>query len=92
MSFLLSIPIFKQLLILMVVIWAIAVLLRRIGLPTIMGELIAGIIIGPAVLGLIEPNEIIDIDYRRLFNEHWIYPKSNEKPLGASKIEDSCYW
>ena len=61
MSFLLSIPIFKQLLILMVVIWAIAVLLRRIGLPTIMGELIAGIIIGPAVLGLIEPNEIIDI-------------------------------
>ena len=56
MSFILSIPIFKQLLILMVVIWAIAVLLRRIGLPTIMGELIAGIIIGPAVLGLIEPN------------------------------------
>jgi len=61
MSFLLSIPIFKQLLILMVVIWVIAVLLRRIGLPTIMGELIAGILIGPAVFGLIEPNEIIDI-------------------------------
>ena len=57
---LLAIPIFKQLLILMVVIWAIAVLLRRIGIPTIMGELLVGIIIGPAVLGLIEPNEIVD--------------------------------
>jgi Kef-type K+ transport system membrane component KefB len=45
----------------MVAIWVIAVLLRRFGLPTIMGELTAGIIIGPAVLGLIEPNEIIDI-------------------------------
>jgi len=61
MSFLLSIPIFKQLLILMVVIWTIAVILRRIGLPTIMGELIAGILIGPAVFGFIEPNEIIDV-------------------------------
>lgn len=45
----------------MVVIWAIAVLLRRIGIPTIMGELIVGILIGPAVLGLIEPSEIIDV-------------------------------
>ncbi len=57
----LSIPIFKQLLILMVVIWVIAVVLRRIGLPTIMGELVAGIIIGPAVFGFIEPNEVIDV-------------------------------
>jgi Kef-type K+ transport system membrane component KefB len=45
----------------MVVIWAIAVLLRKIGIPTIMGELIVGILIGPAVLGFIEPNEIIDV-------------------------------
>ena len=57
----LSIPIFKQLLILMVVIWAMAVVLRRLGFPTIMGELLAGIIIGPAVLGLIQPNEVIDV-------------------------------
>ncbi len=61
MNIILSIPIFKQLLILMVVIWVIAVLLRKIGVPTIMGELTAGIILGPAVLGLIEPNEIIDV-------------------------------
>lgn len=61
MSILLSIPIFKQLLILMVVVWTIAVLLRRIGIPTIMGELIVGVLIGPAVFGFIEPNEIIDV-------------------------------
>lgn len=59
--YILSVPIFKQLLILMVVIWAMAVVLRRLGFPTIMGELIAGIIIGPAVLGLIQPNEVIDV-------------------------------
>lgn len=55
------IPVFQQLLILMVVIWSMAVLLRRFGIPTIMGELLAGIIIGPAVLGLIQPSEIIEI-------------------------------
>lgn len=45
----------------MVVIWAFSVLLRKVGIPTIMGELVAGILIGPAVLGLIEPNEIIEV-------------------------------
>jgi Kef-type K+ transport system membrane component KefB len=33
-------PIFRDLLILMVVVWSVAVLLRKIGLPTIMGELV----------------------------------------------------
>lgn len=61
MVFLSIMPVFKQLLILMVVIWSMAVLLRQLGIPTIMGELVAGIIIGPAVLGLIEPNEVIDV-------------------------------
>ncbi len=61
MNLLSSLPMFKELLILMVVIWVMAVLLRRFGIPTIMGELIAGIIIGPAVLGLIEPNELIEV-------------------------------
>lgn len=54
-------PVFNQLLILMVVIWSMAVLLRKLGIPTIMGELVAGIIIGPAVLGLVEPNEVIEV-------------------------------
>lgn len=54
-------PVFQELLILMVVIWAFSVLLRKVGIPTIMGELVAGILIGPAALGLIEPNEIIEV-------------------------------
>lgn len=54
-------PVFQQLLILMVVVWSVAVLLRRIGLPTIMGELVMGVVLGPAVLGWVEPSEIIDV-------------------------------
>jgi Kef-type K+ transport system membrane component KefB len=61
MIFLLTIPVFEQLLILMVIIWSVAVMLRRLGFPTILGELLAGILIGPAVLGLIQPNEIIEV-------------------------------
>jgi Kef-type K+ transport system membrane component KefB len=36
-------PVFKHLLILLVVVWTAAVLLRRVGLPTIFGELVAGL-------------------------------------------------
>lgn len=54
-------PVFQQLLILMVVVWTVAVFLRRFGLPTIMGELVMGVIVGPTVLGLVEPSEIIEI-------------------------------
>ncbi|PXY03070.1 hypothetical protein DF185_02975 [Marinifilum breve] len=61
MNLLVMLPFFQELLILMVVIWAFSVLLRKVGIPTIMGELVAGILIGPAVLGLIEPNEIIEV-------------------------------
>lgn len=53
--------VFRDLLILLVVIWSVAVVFRRIGLPTIMGELIMGVLLGPAVLGWVEPNEIIEI-------------------------------
>lgn len=54
-------PVFKHLLILMVVVWTVAVVLRRIGLPTIFGELVAGVTLGPAVLGWVQPNETIEI-------------------------------
>ncbi len=54
-------PVFKHLLILMVIVWTTAVVLRRIGLPTILGELVAGVLLGPAVLGWVEPNKIIEV-------------------------------
>ena len=53
--------IFRDLLILLVVIWAVAVVFRRIGLPTIMGELFMGVLLGPAVLGWVEPSVIIEV-------------------------------
>lgn len=53
--------VFWDLLILMVVVWTVAVILDRFGLPRIMGELLAGVVVGPAVLGWVEPSEIIDV-------------------------------
>ena len=42
-------------------IWLVAVTLRPLGLPTVMGELIVGVLLGPAVLGWIEPGELIQL-------------------------------
>ena len=50
-----------DLLILLAGIWLVAVTLRPIGLPTVMGELIVGVVVGPAVLNLIEPTEAITL-------------------------------
>ena len=50
-----------DLLILLAAVWLVAVTLRPLGLPTIMGELIVGVLVGPAVLGWIEPSEAITL-------------------------------
>ena len=50
-----------DLLILLTGIWLVAVTLRPLGLPTIMGELIVGVLVGPAVLGLIEPSTALTL-------------------------------
>ncbi len=50
-----------DLLILLTGIWVVAVTLRPLGLPTVMGELIVGVLVGPAVFGLIEPDEAIQM-------------------------------
>ena len=50
-----------DLLILLAGIWLVAVTLRPLGLPTIMGELIVGVLVGPAVFVLIEPSEAITL-------------------------------
>ena len=50
-----------DLLILLTGVWLVAVTLRPLGLPTVMGELIVGVVVGPAVLGLIEPDEAIQL-------------------------------
>lgn len=45
----------------MVVAWTAAMMLRWIGIPIIMGELVSGVILGPAVLGWVSPSEIIEV-------------------------------
>ena len=47
---------FHSLLILMVVVWVMGKIFRMLTLPVIFGELLGGIIVGPAVLGLIDPS------------------------------------
>ena len=38
------------------------------------------------------PGIDIDINYRPLFNENWVFPSENEKPSSANQIEGGCYW
>jgi Kef-type K+ transport system membrane component KefB len=53
---------FSDLLILMVVIWTAGKLFRALRLPVVFGELIGGIIVGPALLNLISPDsEVIKL-------------------------------
>lgn len=38
------------------------------------------------------PNIDININYRPLFNENWIYPLDSDTPKDAIKVENACYW
>ncbi len=53
-------PLFN-ILFLVAVAWSVAIFLERFRVPLIIGELVAGIIIGPAVLGIIHPSPEIEI-------------------------------
>ena len=36
-------------------------LFKRIGQPAIVGEILAGVLIGPSVIGLVEPSEVLEV-------------------------------
>ena len=36
-------------------------LFRRLGQPAIVGEILAGVVVGPSVLGLVEPGEVLEV-------------------------------
>ena len=38
------------------------------------------------------PGEVIDLNYGDLFNEHWVFPDTSERPENSVKVENSCYW
>ncbi|UCH80292.1 MAG: cation:proton antiporter [Nitrospiraceae bacterium] len=50
-----------SLLLILVVAWAMGSIFARYGLPFVLGELVAGIIIGPPLLGLIGPSPSIEL-------------------------------
>ena len=50
-----------NLLLVMVVIWTVGVISRRIKQPALLGELLAGIILGPALLNVIQPDETLKV-------------------------------
>lgn len=53
----LSVPQFLGLLVLMLAAARLCgMLAKRIGQPTVLGELLAGVVLGPSVLGLVDPN------------------------------------
>lgn len=50
-----------SLLLILVAAWAMGSLFNRFGLPFILGQLMAGLLLGPSVLGLIEPSDSIEL-------------------------------
>ncbi|WP_121741393.1 cation:proton antiporter [Natronorubrum halophilum] len=50
-----------NLLLVITLAWIFGTLVERIGYPALMGEILAGILFGPALLGLLHPSETLDI-------------------------------
>jgi Kef-type K+ transport system membrane component KefB len=40
---------------------ALGLIFKRFGIPAVLGEVTAGIIIGPSIVGLVKPNEVIQV-------------------------------
>ncbi len=49
-------PDFQNLLILMVVVWTAGKIFRSLRLPVVLGQLLGGILVGPELLNLVDPN------------------------------------
>lgn len=60
-SFMESIEIFKSLAIIIVAAKCFGILARKLHAPQVVGEIVAGLIIGPSVLGLVDQNDFIVI-------------------------------
>ncbi len=40
----------------------------------------------------VRPGQRINTNYRPLFNDSWVFPLDDERPTGAKKVENGCYW
>jgi hypothetical protein len=72
-----------NLLLVMVVIWTVGVICRRIKQPTLLGELLAGIILGPALFNIIQPDETLKVlsDLGVFFSDVLRRPGDGSKPF-----------
>src|SRR5690348_13199995 len=50
-----------DLLVILVAAKAVAELAERLGLPAVAGEMVAGVLVGPSVLGLVEPGPVLAV-------------------------------
>ncbi|WP_114578076.1 cation:proton antiporter [Saliphagus sp. LR7] len=50
-----------SLLLVLTVAWVFGAVSERLGYPTMMGELFAGIVFGPAMLGILQPSELLSV-------------------------------
>jgi Kef-type K+ transport system membrane component KefB len=50
-----------SLLLILALAWTFGLLAQRLGYPALMGELVAGIVFGPAILGVLQPAEELEI-------------------------------
>ncbi|MFP4591152.1 MAG: cation:proton antiporter [Halobacteriales archaeon] len=50
-----------NLLLVLVVAWIGGLVVERVGYPALLGELLAGVIFGPPLLGLLHPSEVLEI-------------------------------
>jgi Kef-type K+ transport system membrane component KefB len=50
-----------DLLVILVAAKAVAELAERVGLPAVAGEMVAGLLVGPSVLGLVEPGPVLSV-------------------------------
>lgn len=51
----------QNLLLIMVIVWGTGILFRKIQLPILLGELLAGLVFGPALFGVFQDNETIQL-------------------------------
>jgi len=56
-----KLQIFYELIIILITTKVLGLLLRKIKIPEVVGMLLAGVIIGPSFLGVVEQNDILDI-------------------------------
>ncbi|MTA93602.1 MAG: cation:proton antiporter, partial [Actinobacteria bacterium] len=53
--------IFLDLALILIIAKAAAEVSERVGVPAVIGEIVAGIMIGPSLLGLVEPSDAIRV-------------------------------